>query len=167
MNGLVSDTRRECLVCPFHNVGTFWRRRPQDSTVQIWKARTNAWLSTLKGHSQEYECLRTTWASATWAKEELERQTPNSTFSTLVATAGADGVVKVWASKDPFHRDSFKCVHTMSHAELRRQTHSDEDGKQEEEEYVPQIYALQFIDHWRGVGDRKEHEKQFLDDIVR
>jgi WD40 repeat protein len=86
----------------------------------------------------------------------------------LLATAGADGTVKIWASKNPSEKNSFECFATLDHSDLDRVPSNPDDKKDK-----PQTYALQWIDHWDGlpVADNEEaSQNSFLltssDDFV-
>ena len=136
----------------------------QDSTIKIWETSTQRLLTSLKGHSTDYECLRVDWASINWADEVLDR---SERFSSIVASAGADGILKVWACKDPKNGSEWECEYTLDHAELlgrgvkktkdkseeEKNPHNESEDDEEEAVEIdgdkPQIYALQFIDHWK------------------
>jgi hypothetical protein len=102
----------------------------------------------------------------------------------MLATGGADGLVKVWISSDPWQRDSWRCVSSIDHSSFFQRRgipenpneddddDDDETGqttkeerkrlRQEEEEEAPQIYALQFIDHWQGLPTTGTTPNSFL-----
>jgi len=134
----------------------------QDATVGIWDVARNRLVTSLKGHNKKYECLRVDWASALWAHELLDRST---SFSNVIASAGADGSVKVWSC--PEIGNEWTCEYTLEHANLSSMKKEEgldkiveeEEEKEEEVELdalgepkekgdKPQVYALQFIDHW-------------------
>jgi WD40 repeat protein len=59
---------RECLGhketiygVNFSDCGTYLATASQDATVRVWDVASNSLLSTLTGHSKDYECLRTAW----------------------------------------------------------------------------------------------------------
>lgn len=64
-----------------------------------------------------------------------------------MASGGADGIVKVWASADV--ASPWTCLYTINHASLNT-IRNDEP---------PQVYALQFINHWKGLADKKSRIK--------
>jgi WD40 repeat protein len=68
----------------------------------------------------------------------------------FIASGGADGIVKIWRSPDPSKKNSWECIATLDHSsfEGRPRASDDQDG-------IPQIYALQFIDHWQGLASEK------------
>ena len=84
-------------------------------------------------------------ASPNWASETLDRGN-ESRFATLVATAGADGTVKVWNTKNPSEKDGWSCCATIDHTNFERVPVNPEDDAEK-----PQVYAVQWIDHWSGL----------------
>lgn len=104
-------------------------------------------------------------ATPDWASDTLDRG-KESGFSKLVATAGADGTVKVWATKDP-SENAWTCSATLDHTSFERVPVNPEDEAEK-----PQVYAVQWIDHWSGlpVHGGKETKNSFLlttsDDFV-
>jgi WD40 repeat protein len=115
-----------------------------------------------------------TWANRIWADEILDRST---SFANLIASSGADGVVRLWACADRKGLDEegrriidnkWKCEYILDHGKLislgsqKQNTDRDEQipekktaANQEEKddgengkEDKPQVYSLQFIDHW-------------------
>lgn len=144
----------------FSKCGKYLASASQDSTVRLWDVATNTALSTLEEHSTEYECLRVDWASSRWGKDKLERG-KDSPHSSLLATAGADGTVKIWASKDPKQKDSWTCCATIDHCNFDRIKSNPDDDKER-----PQVYALQWIDHWGGLpaadGSQPSAQNSFL-----
>ena len=105
-------------------------------------------------------------ATPDWASETIDRG-KESGFSTLIATAGADGTVKVWATKDPSEKDTWACCTTLDHTNFERVSFNPEDEAEK-----PQVYAVQWIDHWSGlpVPGGKASKNSFLlttsDDFV-
>ena len=141
--------------------GKFLATAGQDSTICVWNVETNRLLSTLKGHDIKHECLRVTWASSNWGFS------PSSEINTMtIASAGADGQVKLWKSSDA--GKVWNCVSTLDHCSLPEGISDDGEGKSEEEgkekeKEVPQIYSLQFIDTWDGLPSyltRTEEERK-------
>jgi WD40 repeat protein len=53
----------------------------------------------------------------------------------------------IWRSSDPSKKNSWECIVTLDHSsfEGRTKASDDDDG-------IPQIYALQFIEHWQGLA---------------
>lgn len=174
-------THRETIFgVTFSECGRFCASASQDSTICIWHVPTNAILAQFKDHSKAYECLRVAWASERWASHILNR-TPNTDFAHLVASSGADGVVKLWACPDPLDRkNEWKCMYTLDHATLairsenKNQDEKEEETKEEDSDSEdetkpsgkpaddkPQTYALQFIDHWQAfTGDHDDDSTQ-------
>jgi WD40 repeat protein len=114
----------------------------------------NRLLSSIKGHDIKHECLRVAWASSKWGISPSDEKK-----SMTLASAGADGQVKIWKSSDA--GKIWKCTSTLDHCLPPKEkvqndelNNEDGEGKSEEEEKekeVPQIYALQFIDSWKGL----------------
>ena len=91
-------------------------------------------------------------APSNWSTGDItSTDTPKATF---LASGGADGMVKVWLSTDPSKRNSWECVSTIDHSSF--------DGKPKNpplengQDDIPQIYALQFIEHWQGLANTKD-----------
>ncbi len=144
----------------FSEDGKYIATACQDATVGIWNVERNKLLTSIKAHDKKYECLRVDWSSSMWAYDLLDR---SSRFSNLIASAGADGTVKVWSC--PEVGDEWTCEYTLDHSNLGSMKSQTLDKtldkiEEEEEEEVdelgepkdkgdkPQVYALQFIDHW-------------------
>ncbi|CAJ1949408.1 unnamed protein product [Cylindrotheca closterium] len=158
----------------FSECGNFCASASQDSTINVWDVKKNSLLTSLKGHSKAYECLRVVWASPTWSSHSLDR---TSNFKYLLASSGADGTVRFWACKDPRIKQgvegSWHCCLTFDHAEPSSQKQSEvdkelgaiaEDEEKEEEEDKdndkPQVYSLQFIDHWQAFNNKMDGDAQ-------
>ena len=170
-------THRETIFgVTFSECGTFCATASQDSTVCIWNVKTNSLLTQLKGHSKAFECLRVAWASQEWANHVLNRSSSvRADFAHLLATSGADGVVKLWACPDPLERkNDWECVYTLDHSSLpvhlymKKQEEVKEDASNDEaaildltnkkEDDKPQTYTLQFIDHWQAFNTGLGHD---------
>lgn len=161
-------THRETIYgVTFSPCGKFCASASQDSTICIWNVKTNALLTQFKDHSKAYECLRVAWASDEWANQILDRTSIRKDFAHLVASSGADGVVKLWACPDPLERkDEWECVYTLDHSAMpvyssrSKGDAAKEDGdtmtdireevEEKKDEDKPQTYALQFIDNWKA-----------------
>jgi WD40 repeat protein len=68
-----------------------------------------------------------------------------ATFKYVLATGGADGVVYLWGCVDP--NDDWTVVATLDHASY---SHF-QATRQLDDSERPQVYALQFIDHWKSL----------------
>jgi WD40 repeat protein len=158
----------------FSECGKFCATASQDSMIHIWNVEKNALLTSLKEHSKKFECLRVAWASSTWASDVLDRK--HGDFVHLLASSGADGVVKLWGCHDPMQKNGWICHLTLDHStllgrsdkkeekikieEIKEGDEEDknEENKEDDEESnaeenkdadKPQTYALAFIDHWK------------------
>jgi len=151
----------------FSPCGKFLASASQDSTIRIWDTSRNSLISTLNGHKTDYECLRVAWASSIWGMgakncSQLEQDCDSKVSGMILASAGADGLVKIWQSNDEGH--TWDCISTLDHTPAKgpqenqegEEEEKEENGAKEqtitgEEENIPQIYALEFIDHWQGL----------------
>jgi len=137
----------------FSPCGRFVATASQDSTIRIWSSSVNKCLSTLQSHNPKYECLRVAWASTLWIHHYQHWWTKNNDAvgsSLILASAGADGVVKLWYSIDD--AKTWKSLSTLHHfspeinkVETRENDDTDEEPTEEEK---AQIYSIQFIDGW-------------------
>ena len=96
----------------------------------------------------------------TFIESTGEDKVSNPSF---IASGGADGVVKVWLSPDPSEKGTWECVSTLDHASFqgRAKAPQSENGTVD----TPQIYVLQFIEHWQGLapkGDDPNENNSFL-----
>jgi WD40 repeat protein len=134
----------------FSKDGKYIATAGQDATIIVWEAASNKLLTSLKGHDTAYECLRVSWASPSWANDVLDRQ---GRFSNILASAGADGMVKLWTCEDVKaganhgEEHGWKCEFELDHSKLL--SRATPTSLAEVEPDKPQVYALQFIDHWK------------------
>ena len=83
--------------------------------------------------------------------------------SSFIASGGADGIVKIWLSPDPSRKDSWGCVFSLDHGSFGgRRGKGPSSDKDEEKDDIPQIYALQFIEHWQGLASATNEKNNFL-----
>ncbi len=139
----------------FSPSGKWLATASQDSTIGIWNVETQSRVAQLRGHSEEYECLRVAWSS-----------------DTKLASAGADGCVKIWEKETDESGHKWSTAVTLNHCkshcdgkvnptfqsenslkkivEIPNEDTEDTDGREKEEDStnVPQIYTLQFIEEW-------------------
>lgn len=106
-------------------------------------------------------------ANSTWAKAIINREN-DGPFANLLATGGADGTVNLFSCKNPNDKSTWNCCATIDHSSfVRKKTSSPDDNDDK-----PQIYALEFIDHWKGlpIANDKSTQNSFLltssDDFV-
>ena len=165
---LVNDMQKNERTCLGHKetifglafspCGKFIATASQDSTIGIWNAQKHVRITTLSGHNKNHECLRVSWIS-----------------ETKLASACADGCVKIWENDADPTTTNWNCVTTLDHGtnnnnnsqketktkdetktenETKNETKTDDETKDEddqsqvEEKAAPQIYALQFIEKW-------------------
>jgi len=95
-------------------------------------------------------------ATSNWASDTLDR-TKTGDFSSLIATGGADGTVKVWTTQNPSAKDSWTCCATLDHSDLERVPANPEDEAEK-----PQVYSVQWIDHWSGLPGDDTTQNSFL-----
>lgn len=117
--------------------GRYLATAGQDSTVRVFLVESNS-LITVLNHNKDFECLRVAWASPTWSHETLDR----SEYPFVLASGSADGVVRIFHTKNP-SEDNWKLATTLDHAEM---SHFEPEDPQDK----PQVYALQFIDHYKA-----------------
>lgn len=154
----------------FSECGRFCATASQDSTIGIWEVATNRLLARIGDqghHSKMYECLRVAWASPRWSSAQRKKSgksVEDDLSGELVASSGADGIVNIWACSDPLAPGAkWTCVCTLDHAAFstRQEKDSkeigdacdekeDEGGAGKPVDDKPQVYALQFIDHWQA-----------------
>ena len=104
----------------------------QDSTVRIWEVKTHRLIDTLE-NDKEFECLRVAWCPAVNdtidANERCEEKY-------LLATAGADGVLRLFSASFKDERLQWQLVGFKDHYQVLNEI-----------EDRPQIYSLQFVPH--------------------
>lgn len=133
----------------------------QDSTVRIWSVATHQQVVVLQEGAPEHEMLRVAWDRT----------------GKRLAGGGADGRVLIWecntanVTKDAMQnktgsntgKEHWKLVATIDHkkmcgdkqgeAGLKTIDEDDEDSsrsdEKQDEDDPPQVYSLQFIEHWR------------------
>lgn len=148
--------RERILGMDASECGRFLATASQEGSVRIWNIPTNALLRTLVHTSDNYECLRVAWASAGWGNDRLDRSESGSSFRYLLASGGADGRVQLWASPEPLQGSSWTEVTCLDHSTYRHFAPTDDADK-------PQIYSLQFVDHWRALPlAEAESQNSFL-----
>ena len=128
--------------------GRYLATASQDSSVRIWDVRTHRGVGTLEGHSKSAEVLRVAWASSSWGGPQLGRKAGDL----VLATAGADGFVRLWHKEDG---GSWTCLAKKDHSPEKPEEDGEdapEEGEEGAEDAVAQIYALQFIDGFGTVG---------------
>eukprot|EP00934_Nitzschia_sp_Nitz4_P008487 Nitzschia sp. Nitz4//scaffold156_size52432//14687//18335//NITZ4_006824-RA/size52432-snap-gene-0.9-mRNA-1//1//CDS//3329537406//8477//frame0 len=155
--------RETIFASSFSPCGRYCATASQDATIGIWKVDTHSLLSKFQDHDANYECLRVAWASPSWAKEVLDRS-PKSVWHYILATSGADGVVKMWSCVDP-SEGQWMCQFTLDHSKWiagtakapadttktgEKEDSSSADAAEAPEDNKPQTYTLQFVDHWQA-----------------
>ena len=152
--------------------GRYCASASQDSTVCIWNMKKNKLVQALKDAELENECLRVAWASSHWRAEVLspggeqpQQQEKEEQKDSILASGGADGVVKVWRRKGG--ESKWRCMTTLDHKPTKHDTSpktgedmfllSSMKGGKEELEEIPQIYSIQFIDEWKGLPCVNKH----------
>ena len=141
----------------FSDCGQFMATASQDATIRIWRSDNHTLLSTLMGHDKTSECLRVAWAPQKWCNLD-------SQYQYVLASGGANGVVKMWATHD-ITGDSWKCIGSIDHTVLLRDPNQPTPSEQDKNEPgdPPQVYALQFIDNWQGLArDGQSKKNSFL-----
>lgn len=154
--GLVEESSRNEQRCEGHKetifgvsfseCGSFCATASQDATIKIWDLQNNKLLASLEEHSKDFECLRVAWASSSWSSTVLDRTTR---FKYLLASSGADGTVRLWACQDPRSGEEggWKCYLALDHSHFAVKRSIAAEGQDK-----PQIYTLQFINHWEAFG---------------
>ena len=107
--------------------GKYLASASQDSTVRVWEVRTHRLLETLRGDA-DFECLRVAWCPAICDDNNGEQRY-------LLATAGADGILRLYSASLQKDKLIWKLVGSKDHYQLLNKTTQDR----------PQIYSLQFV----------------------
>ncbi|KAL9184269.1 hypothetical protein ACHAXT_002355 [Thalassiosira profunda] len=117
--------------------GKYLASASQESSVCIWDVASHRLAARLsEGLDAEYECLRVAWLTPSGEASESD-----AGEQYLLASAGADGIVRLWSGAGEGKLD-WQCAGTLDHFTI------DQDAVEEKDR--PQIYALQFL---RGTGD--------------
>lgn len=162
--------KERILGCAFSICGSYLATASQDSTIRVWSTTSHRELSVIRGHSIKHECLRVAWASPIWAQDQIRRvrdSTGRPHYVHLLVAGGADGVVHLWGCDNP-ETDVWTNYATLDHATyihvqsrssnilggLQSVDETIDHVKEELDDDKPQIYSLQFIDHWRGLPPR-------------
>ena len=139
--------KQRILGLDLSECGNFMATASEDSTVKIWNVQTNRLLATLD-HNKKFECLRAIWAPRTWREEERDRD--DNSLDYLLATGSADGFVCLYSCSDPLTKP-WVLQAQIDHSQLSHFAPSeDPDDK-------PQVYSLQFIDEWKGLGGGEQN----------
>jgi WD40 repeat protein len=175
--------KERVLGCDISSCGQYLATASQDATVRVWSMASHRQLACLTGHNPEHECLRVAWASPQWAADQVSRSSGTRrhsskepalesspvglSFAYLLVSGGADGVVHVWGCHDPATQEWVNWAtldHSLYQHVVARSTqvlmgiqkgHSEAaEDKPVLDDDKPQIYSLQFIDHWAGLPPR-------------
>ena len=152
--------KERILGMDISDCGRYLATASQDSTVCVWHIATNKLLTTLDATaSKDFECLRVVWASSTWGQDRMQRignENNKNPRRHLLATGGANGIVQMWACPDlEVPSVKFESLATLDHSTFSHFHPSDEGDK-------PQVYALQFIDHWQALPNDDGQQNSFL-----
>uniref|UniRef100_A0A7S4JFF3 Anaphase-promoting complex subunit 4 WD40 domain-containing protein n=1 Tax=Odontella aurita TaxID=265563 RepID=A0A7S4JFF3_9STRA len=162
--------------------GTLLATASQDATVRVWNVRENSLMATLTGHNKNHGCLRVAWAPSLYWGEGAKCAEPAQKYDKevkqpLLASAGADGLVKVWRFSCIEKEDTepqWACISDIDLVSMEKQlgatgeqkgpgtksgcldnsVEKSSNGKEEEqneqgEECPPHVYALQFVEGWQ------------------
>lgn len=115
------------------------------------------------------------WGSSVLSRNDAQTNEENPDL--VMASAGANGIVKIW--RPDINTRSSKCFKTLDHSkpnfncssQYKDQTseaEDDLDNLDDDEKQVPQVYALQFIDSWTGLieGNRVNLLMTSSDDCI-
>jgi len=151
--------RERILGVDISPCGRFVASASQDSSVRIWNAATNTLVRTMSNARQgtsEYECLRVAWASPKWGQGRIPR---NNEYAYLLATGNANGEVHLYSCSDPATA-AFVLIATLDHASFSHFRPGQDGQGNVDPDDKPQVYALQFVDHWNALpsgGDQEDN----------
>ncbi len=136
--------------------GKYMATASQDSTIRVWDVASHRLKATLsEGNNIKFECLRVAWLGA--KDDEISTGLGRPRERYLLASAGADGIVRLWSANITDGSDCgggekmhWKCVGELDHYLWERNGTIDDgessiDDVDTEEEDRPQIYGLQFV----------------------
>jgi len=166
--------------------GRYLASASQDSTVRIWdvkSGKSSRCVATLIGHSKAYECLRTAWSDRVTPllssfEDNVDERNEDSFSSFTLASAGADGIVKLWNITLPHEyadeirpsekgstavspgKIEWNCISTIDHTCEMGTENGVKLSRFEDGADVPQIYSLQWITNWcwgKDINNCEEH----------
>ena len=152
----IGGHRETIFGLSFSHDGRYMATASQDSTICIWEVATHKLVNTLsEGMDNKFECLRVAWMDM-----DDENSMNDGGEQYLLASAGADGIVRLWSASSIEKGGKHLNWHfagSLDHYKLTKHDESDSGGNKvpeqanneeeegEEEADRPQIYTLQFI----------------------